>query len=130
MTTTSKSVRAVDVRRPTAVYMALSIATVVAVVTLSGLAPAQVTPQAWVRSIIVALTSALTYAFARRAARGEPRALLRLRIVVVILLIAFTAVLALLPLPAWMIVEQAICLALLVIIAVRIYRPDSAFGPR
>ncbi len=125
MTTTFKNTRAVTVPRLTAAYMLLSIATVGAVLALSVLAPAQVTPQAWVRSSIVAITSVLTYVFARRAERGEPRALLRLRIVVVILLVAFTTVLIFLPLPVWMVVEQAICLVLLLIIAAYTLRMAS-----
>ncbi len=105
--------------------MLLSAATVLAVLVLTVLVPTQVTPQVWVRSIIVAITSVLTYLFARRAERGEPRALLRLQIIIVVLLVAFTAVLLFLPLPLWMVVEQAICLILLAIIAALIFRPTS-----
>ncbi|MGV9678741.1 hypothetical protein ACWDSJ_25955 [Nocardia sp. NPDC003482] len=110
------------VTRLTAAYTLLSAATVVALLILSALAPDLVTDQAWVRGVIVAATSLLTYAFARRAERGEPRALLRLRIVVTVLVIAFAAVLIFLPLPGWMVVEQVIGLALLVVIAGLVFR--------
>ncbi|RDI66946.1 hypothetical protein [Nocardia pseudobrasiliensis] len=125
MITTSRSMRATTALRLTKAYMLLSAATVLAVLVLTVLVPTQVTPQVWVRSIIVAITSVLTYLFARRAERGEPRALLRLQIIIVVLLVAFTAVLLFLPLPLWMVVEQAICLILLAIIAALIFRPTS-----
>ena len=96
-------------------YLALSVLTVAMVVVLSQLAPHLVNPQAWVRSIIVAATSLLTFRFATMAARGKPRALLRLRIVVSILLIAIVAVLFFLPLPLWMVIEQAVCGLLLLV---------------
>ena len=100
----------------------LSILTVIAIAILSGVAPDLVSPQAWVRGIIIAATSILTFAFARRAAHGSPRALLRLRIVVAILLVAVVAVLFFLPLPVWMVVEQAVCGALLLATAIIIFR--------
>jgi heme A synthase len=87
--------------------------TVAAIIALSGIAPDLVNSQAWVRGIIVAATSVLTFVFANRAAKGSQRALLRLRIAVVVILIAIGAVLLFLPLPLWMIVEQATCGALL-----------------
>ena len=103
-------------------YLALSCLTVVAVIVLSIVAPSFVTIQAWVRSIIIAATSVLTYLFAVRAARGDERALLRLRIVVTILLVAVILVLFFLPLPLWMVVEQAVCGALLLATAIIIFR--------
>ncbi|MGN6174885.1 MAG: hypothetical protein ACTHPS_18365 [Streptosporangiaceae bacterium] len=102
-------------------YLALSVLTVAMVVVLSQLAPHLVNPQAWVRSIIVAATSLLTFRFATRAARGKPRALLRLRIVVSILLIAIIAVLFFLPLPLWMVIEQAVCGLLLLATTIIIF---------
>ena len=56
----------------------------------------------------------LTFWFAVRAARGDNlRWLLRLRIIVAIILAAIVAVLFFLPLPAWMVAEQATCGVLL-----------------
>jgi hypothetical protein len=94
-------------------YLVLSMLTVAAIITLSNIAPSLVSPQAQVRGIIVAATSVLTFGFANRAAKGSPRALLRLRIAVAVILVAIGAVLLLLPLPLWMIIEQAACAALL-----------------
>jgi hypothetical protein len=102
-------------------YAALSVLTVATVVVLSRTDPHLVSPQAWVRSIIVAATSLLTLSFAVRAARGRPRALLRLRIVVTILLVAIVAVLFFVPLPAWMVVEQSACGLLLLATAILIF---------
>ena len=91
-------------------YVVLSVLTVAAIAIFSGLAPQLVNSEAWFRGVIVAATSILTFLFAVRAARGDnPRWLLRLRIIVVIILAAIVAVLFFLPLPRWMIVEQAIC---------------------
>jgi len=103
-------------------YVVLSGLTVVAIATFASVAPSLVNPQAWVRGIIVAVTSALTFVFARRAATGNARALLRLRIIVVIILVAIGAVLFLVPLPGWMIVEQIVCGILLLATAVLIFR--------
>lgn len=105
-------------------YAVLSMVTVVAIITFSAVAPSLVNPQAQVRSVIVAATSLLTLVFAVRAARGDQRALLRLRIVVAVILIAVVAVLLFLPLPSWMIVEQATCGVLLAATAVVIFRPS------
>ena len=104
-------------------YVALSMLTVAAIITLSDIAPDQVTPQAWVRGIIVAATSALTLIFASRAAKGSQRALLRLRIAVPVILAGICGVLVFVPLPLWMIIEQAACGALLAAIAVIIFGP-------
>ncbi|NKY88153.1 hypothetical protein [Nocardia veterana] len=122
MNTSTKTRQAMTVSRLAATYLALGVATVVALAVLSALAPAQVTQQAWVRGVIVAITAILTYVIARRADAGDPRALLRLRIVVVVLLIAFAVVLIFLPLPLWMVVEQTLCLVLLAILAFRLFR--------
>jgi hypothetical protein len=105
-------------------YLVLSILTVAAVITLTNIAPDQVNPEAWVRSIIVAATSILTFVFANRAATGQARAVLRLRIVVAVILAAIVGVLFFVPLPAWMIVEQAACGILLLLSALIIFRPQ------
>jgi hypothetical protein len=102
-------------------YLALSVLTVATVIVLSQLAPDLVNPEAWVRSIIVAATSLLTFRFATRAAQRTPRALLRLRIVVSILLIAIIAVLLFLPLPLWMVIEQCVCGLLLLATTIIIF---------
>lgn len=102
-------------------YLILSMLTVAAIIALSGIAPDLVSPQAWVRGIIVATTSVLTFIFASRAATGNQRALLRLRIAVAVILIAVVAVLFFLPLPLWMIIEQAACGALLLATAIIIF---------
>lgn len=99
-------------------YLILSMLSVAAIIALSAIAPDLVTPQAWVRGIIVAATSVLTFVFASRAAKGSQRALLRLRIAVAVILIAIGAVLFFLPLPLWMMIEQAACGALLAATAV------------
>ncbi|MET7297994.1 hypothetical protein [Embleya sp. NPDC005575] len=96
-----------------------------ALVVLSNVAPGQVTPQAWIRGVIVAATSILSFVFATRAVGGDARAVLRLRIVVALPLAAFLGVLFFLPLPAWMIGEQAACGSLLLATAVLIFRPMS-----
>ncbi|WP_244209236.1 hypothetical protein [Paenibacillus ferrarius] len=103
-------------------YLLISWLTVAAIIILSYTAPNLVNPEAWVRGIIIAATSVLTLVFANRAATGKPRALMRLRIVVTLLLVAFTAVLFFLSLPIWMKVEQAVCSALLLVIAILIFR--------
>jgi hypothetical protein len=103
-------------------YVVLSGLTVVAIATFASVAPSLVNPQAWVRGIIVAVTSLLTFVFARRAAAGNARALLRLRIIVVVILVAIGAVLFLVPLPGWIIVEQIACGILLLATAVLIFR--------
>ena len=103
-------------------YVVLSGLTVLAIATFASVAPNLVNPQAWVRGIIVAVTSLLTFVFARRAAAGNARALLRLRIIVVVILVAIGAVLFLVPLPGWMIAEQIVCGVLLLATAMLIFR--------
>lgn len=103
-------------------YVGLSVLTVAAIITLSQVDPSEVNPQAWVRGIIVAATSVLTFLFAERAAKGRPRALLRLRIIVAIVLVAIVGVLLFVPLPGWMVVEQVLCGVLLLATAALIFQ--------
>ncbi|MFF4413140.1 hypothetical protein ACFYY8_11460 [Streptosporangium sp. NPDC001559] len=112
-------------------YVALSVLTVAAIAVLSSVAPSLVTPQAWVRGVIVAATSVLTFVFARRAQQGGGRALLRLRIVLVVILVALGGVVLFLALPTWMVVEQGVCGVLLLVAAVLAFRasPVPANGP-
>jgi hypothetical protein len=107
-------------------YAALSLLTVALIITFSLVAPRLVNPEAWVRGIIVAGTSLLTLMFADRAAKGRPRALLRLRIIVPIILVAIVGVLLFVHLPAWMLVEQAACGVLLLITAALIFARGGA----
>lgn len=109
-------------RRLVGAYVVLSFLTVVALAILAAVAPQFVTIQAWFRAVIIAGTSVLTYAFARAAVRRRPRALVRLRIVVAVLLVATVPVLFLLPLPGWMVIEQTVCALLLLATAAIIFR--------
>ena len=112
-------------------YVLLSIVTVVAIAVFSATTPHLVNTEAWFRGVIVAATSVLTFVFARRVVTGEPRWLLRLRIVVAVILAAIVAVLFFLPLPGWMIAEQAVCGVLLLATAVIVFgRPASGFRCR
>lgn len=116
---TTSAVRATS--RLIAVYMALSVLTVVALLVLTFVAPSFVNTQAWVRGVIIAVMSVVTFVIARRAAAGSPQALLRLRIIVLVLLVALVLVLFLLPLPLWMVVEQAACGVILAVVAVLLF---------
>jgi hypothetical protein len=113
------------VRQLIVVYAALSVATVLALVVVTVVAPDHVTPQAWVRGVIVAGTSFLTLRFAAGAVRGEPRALLRLRIILAVLCVAVAGVLAFLPLPGWVVAEQVVCAVLLFVAAVLALREPA-----
>ncbi|MEU1393608.1 MULTISPECIES: hypothetical protein [unclassified Nonomuraea] len=113
-----------------AAYATLSLLTVAAIAVFSAVAPSLVSPQAWGRGVIVAATSILTLAFARRAQQAGDRALLRLRIVLVVVLVAGLGVLLFLPLPGWMVAEQGVCGLLLLSAAVLAFRasPGPANG--
>lgn len=107
-------------------YTVLSVLTVAAIAVFSAVAPSLVSPQAWVRGVIVAATSVLTLVFARRAQQGGDRALLRLRIVLVVILVALGGVVLFLSLPTWMVVEQSVCGVLLLLAAVFAFRASPA----
>jgi polyferredoxin len=106
------------VRRLVGAYVILSLAAVATIIALSKLSPGELNPQAWVRGIIVAGTSLLTFAIARRASPDQPRTMLRLRVVLVVILVAVVGVLFFVALPNWMRVEQAVCGVLLLSAAV------------
>jgi hypothetical protein len=94
-------------------YLMVSTVTLAAIVVLRH-HPTVVTPQVWVRAIIVVGTAALMATFAARAARGSAAAFLRLRLASGLMLIAI-AVIITLPggFPLWMKFEQAVCGVLL-----------------
>jgi hypothetical protein len=102
-------------------YAALSWATV-AVLILSVATGHPVGTAAWVRGVIVALTSLLLLRFSAAAAKGDRRAAIFLRVVPVILLVAVVGVIFLVSLPAWMMVEQAVCGVLLACLTVVVFR--------
>ena len=98
-------------------YLAVSVLTLVAIIALHNDAAA-VNDAVWTRGTIVVASALLTFAFARRAARGSRRGFLRLRLVSAIMLVAIVVIIAL-PgtFPLWMKCEQAICGLLLLGVA-------------
>ncbi len=93
----------------TGAYAGLSLLTLVVIVVFRD-HPAMVTDAVWVRATLVVASSLLTFAFARSAARGSRKGLLRLRIVAAVMLVAI-AVIVVLPglFPLWLRIEQAAC---------------------
>jgi hypothetical protein len=90
-------------------YVGLCVLTMVAAVLLRN-HPSIVTSTVWVRGTIVLASSILTLLFARGAARGNPRAWLRLRIVTAVMVVAIAVIIALPGLfPVWMRIEQGVC---------------------
>jgi hypothetical protein len=108
-------------------YVVLSVSTVVAMVLLRH--TSAVTDAVWVRGTIVAVTSVLLWTFARSAARGSGRGLLRVRLVSAIMLVAILVILAI-PgdFPVWLKAEQAVCG--LVLLGVVLIANSPAYGPR
>jgi hypothetical protein len=93
----------------TGAYAGLSLLTFAVIVVLRN-HPAVVTDAVWVRATIVLASSLLTFAFARSAARGSRKGLLRLRIVSAVMLVAIVVIVVLPGLfPLWLRVEQAAC---------------------
>ncbi len=103
-------------------YAAVSLLTLVAVIVFRHDAT-MVTTAVWIRSTIVAASSLLTLFFAVRAARGDRRMLLRLRVVTAVMLVAIVVIIAL-PgtFPLWLKFEQGICGLLLLAVVVHINR--------
>jgi hypothetical protein len=90
-------------------YVAISVLTLVVIIALRHHASV-VNAAVWTRGTIVVASSALTFLFARSAARGSRRGYLRLRIVSAVMLVAIVVIIAL-PgtFPLWMKSEQAVC---------------------
>lgn len=99
-------------------YLAISVATLVAIVVLRN-HPAIVTAAVWTRAIIVVVTAILLILFTARAGRGSRGALRRLRVVSVITPVAIAVIIAL-PgtFPLWMKIEQGVCGLLMIAVAV------------
>ncbi|MBB4689238.1 hypothetical protein [Amycolatopsis jiangsuensis] len=91
------------------VYTVISVLTLAAIVLLRN-HPDLVTDAVWIRGGIVAVTAFLMLSFAVGAGKGNPRALLRLRIVSAIMVVVIAVIVAL-PggFPTWMKIEQAVC---------------------
>jgi len=106
------------VRRLVGCYLALSVATLAAIVVLRNHS-SLVNPAVWVRCSIVTVTAMLMMSFAARAARGSARSFLRLRLASGIMLVAITVILAL-PgdFPLWIKLEQGVCGLLLLPVVV------------
>ncbi len=114
-----------DGRRPlravqflTGAYLAVSVLTLGAIVLLRHHAD-MVNSAVWIRGTIVVVSAAFTTLFASRAARGSRGAYRRLRIISVAMIVAIAVIISL-PgtFPVWLKLEQAVCAALLVAIAV------------
>ncbi|VVJ18961.1 Uncharacterised protein [Amycolatopsis camponoti] len=90
-------------------YATLSVLTLLVIVLFRN-DHAMVTDAVWVRATLVVASSLLTLAFARSAARGSRKGLLRLRIVSAVMLVAIVVIVALPGLfPLWLRIEQAVC---------------------
>jgi hypothetical protein len=99
-------------------YVGVALLGLLAVVLLRD-DPAAVTGAVWTRTVIVAASALLTLSFTLRAARGSRRALLRLRIVSAVMVVAVVVIVALPGVfPAWMRIEQGVCGLLLLAVAV------------
>jgi cytochrome bd-type quinol oxidase subunit 2 len=120
MTTTTNSTHQAlrPAKRLIGWYLALSTATLVAVVLLRHDASV-VDDAVWTRTVIVVASAMLTYLFAARAARGSRGAFRRLRIVTAVMTVAI-AVITVLPgvFPVWLRVEQFVCGLLLLAVLI------------
>jgi hypothetical protein len=99
-------------------YVGISLLTVIAIALMRN-HPAEVNSAVWTRGIIVVLSALLTLSFTVRAARGDRRAYLRLRIIAAIMTVAVLVIIAL-PgtFPVWMKLEQGACGLLLITVCV------------
>lgn len=90
-------------------YLVLSVLTLGAIVLMRN-NHSLVTDAVWIRGSIVAVTAFLMLSFASGAAKGNPRALLRLRIVSAIMIVVIAVIVALPGVfPTWLKIEQAVC---------------------
>jgi hypothetical protein len=104
-------------RRLVVCYLVLSVLTLGAIVLMRN-DPGLVTDAVWIRGSIVAVTAFLMLTFASGAAKGNPRALLRLRIVSAIMIVVIGVIVALPGVfPMWLRIEQAVCGVLLLGVA-------------
>jgi hypothetical protein len=99
-------------------YLAVSVATLTAIVLMRN-EHTLVNAAVWIRGTIVVASALVMISFAVRAARGSASAYRRLRIVSAAMVVAIAVIISL-PgtFPAWMKIEQAVCGALLVAVAV------------
>ncbi|MEV3858727.1 hypothetical protein AB0J38_30990 [Streptomyces sp. NPDC050095] len=105
-------------------YLALSAATLVAVVLLRHHAGV-VDDAVWTRTVIVAGSAVFTYRFAAVAARGSRGAYRRLRIVTAAMTVAVAVIVALPGLfPVWLRLEQAVCGMLLLAVVIDVNGRD------
>ncbi|MEV7808379.1 hypothetical protein AB0O28_36060 [Microbispora sp. NPDC088329] len=103
-------------------YAAVSLLTLMTMIAFRR-APAVAADAVWVRGTLVAAASLLTLFFAVRAARGDRRMLLRLRVVTAVMLVAIVVIIALPGLfPLWFKLEQGVCGLLLLPVVVQINR--------
>ncbi|MFB9709363.1 hypothetical protein ACWDTT_25005 [Streptosporangium sandarakinum] len=105
-------------------YVAVSVLTLVTMVVFRS-DGVMVTDSVWIRGTLVAVASLVTLFFAVRAARGERKMPLRLRIITSIMLVAIVVIIALPGLfPLWFKLEQGVCGLLLLPVVVQLnWRP-------
>jgi hypothetical protein len=105
------------IKRAAGLYLALSLATVVAIVALRDNSDA-VTAAVWTRGIIVAASSLVTFLLTLRAERGSRGAYRRLRIISAAMIVAIVVIIAL-PgdFPLWVKIEQGACAIVLLRLA-------------
>ena len=110
-----------------ACYVALSLLALIVLAVLSAVAPHEAAIAARIRGSIVAGTGILMFVFATQAVRGSSRALVRWRIVVIVMVVAIAVVIAI-PglLPLWFVLEQVACGLLLLAVAVLILPRTAA----
>ena len=101
-------------KRLVGAYAGVSVLTLAAIVLLRN-HPSLVNSAVWIRGCAVVASSLLSFSFAVRAARGSRRALLRLRIVSGVMVVAIAAIITL-PgtFPVWMKIDQGVCGVLLI----------------
>lgn len=105
-----------------AAFLAVSTAMLAVLVTLTAIGVG-LDPAIWIRCSLVFGSSIVLLLIATRAARGSRSALIRLRIIAPVVVIA-VAVIVSIPgfLPGWVRVEQAVCGALVLPVAIMVNR--------